>query len=140
MTFFIASNVVAYHRTPMPSDEATEELFVSLRDTMSSTPEIAKLSNAEKQQMHDWLVYMGGFVLATYLEATNTNDKETLDNAKLIAGYSTQIVLGIDIVKITISDTGLTVSGGGIAKFQDLDLIPDTYSTARIFGDQILAE
>src|SRR5688500_6851255 len=57
MTFFIASNVVAYLRTPMPSDEATEELFVSLRDTMSGTPEIAKLTNAEKQQMYDWLVY-----------------------------------------------------------------------------------
>lgn len=115
MTFFIASNVVAYHRTPMPSDEATEELFISLRDIMSTTPEIAKLTNAEKQQMHDWLVYMGGFVLATYLEATNTNDREALDNSKLIAGYSTQIVLGIDIGKINFSDSGFSFSGGGTA-------------------------
>ncbi len=111
MTFFIASNIVAYHRTPMPSDEATEALFVSLRDIMTSTPEIAKMTNAEKQQMHDWLVYMGGFSLASYLSAKETNDRQGLDNARELAGLSTQIVLGIDIATIKFTKDGLAASG-----------------------------
>ncbi len=56
MTLFIASNVVAYHNSEMPSDEATEEFYNSIRDVMAATPEIARLTNAEKQQTHDWLV------------------------------------------------------------------------------------
>lgn len=143
MTFFIASNVVAYHRTEMPSDEATENLFVSLRDLMSSTPEISKMTNAEKQQMHDWLVYMGGFVLAGYIEAQKTNDRESLDSFKQIAEQSTKIVLGIDISTLTITKNGLSVSSGGMADSflrQDLDLIPHADHATGIFGDQVLAE
>lgn len=115
MTFFIASNIVAYHRTEMPSDEATENLFVSLRDLMSSTPEISKMTNAEKQQMHDWLVYMGGFVLAGYLDAEQNNNREGLDNFRDIAAASTKIVLGVDVGSLKLTNKGLSVMGGGMA-------------------------
>ncbi len=123
MTFFIASNVTAYHRTPIPSDAATEELFVSLRDIMSGTPEIAKLTNAEKQQMHDWLVYMGGFVLAGYMDAQQNNNREGLNNFREIASASTKIVLGIDISTVKFTKDGLTSTGGGMAA----NLISDSY-------------
>jgi hypothetical protein len=111
MTFFIASNVVAYHRTPMPEDDVTEQIFVSLRDIMTSTPEIAKMTNAQKQQMHDWLVYMGGFILVSYVDANQKNDREALDNARLLAGYSMQIALGVDVSTLKITNEGLTMSG-----------------------------
>ncbi|MGB7207331.1 MAG: DUF6683 family protein [Pyrinomonadaceae bacterium] len=111
MTFFIASNVVAYHRTPMPEDDVTEQIFVSLRDIMVSTPEVAKMTNAEKHQMHDWLVYMGGFILLSYADATQKNDRQALDNARLLAGYSMQIALGVDVSTLTITNEGLTTSG-----------------------------
>lgn len=148
MTFFIASNVVAYHRTEMPSDEATENLFVSLRDLMSSTPEISKMTNAEKLQMHDWLVYMGGFVLAGYVEAKQTNNRDNLDNFRQIAEYSTKIVLGIDVSTLTINKTGLSVSGSmahntfrvKLSGSQNLDLIPHADHAAALFGDQILTK
>ena len=124
MTFFIASNVVAYHRTPLPSDEVTEKLFVSLRDIMSSTPEISRMTNAEKQQMHDWLVYMGGFVLAGYMDAEQNNDRASLDNFRDIARTSTKIVLGIDVSTITFTKDGLSSSGGGLADSR----IPEFFS------------
>ena len=38
MTFFIASNVVAYHQTEMPSDADTDKLFQSCGSDTSSTP------------------------------------------------------------------------------------------------------
>lgn len=118
MTFFIASNVVAYHRTDLPSDEMTEDLFITLRDLMISAPEMSKLTNTEKQQMHDWLVYMGGFVLAGYLDAKENNDAESLDNYRSIANASTKIVLGVDVSQLTFSSSGLTVSGGSVALMQ----------------------
>lgn len=117
MTFFIASNVVAYHRTPMPEDDATEQIFVSLRDIMTNTPDIAKMTNAQKQQMHDWLVYMGGFILLSYADATQKNDREALDNARLLAGYSMQIALGVDVSKLTITNEGLTMADGASSSY-----------------------
>jgi hypothetical protein len=95
MTLFIASNVVAYHNSEMPSDAETEELYNSIRGVMISTPEIARLTNAEKQQTHDWLVYMGGFVLAGHINAKNTNDLSSLADFKSIADQSMRLVLGI---------------------------------------------
>lgn len=65
MTFFIAANVVAYHQTEMPSDADTDKLFASLQAALAKIPAFAAMSNAEKQQVHDWLVYMGGFSLTT---------------------------------------------------------------------------
>ena len=111
MTFFIASNVVSYHRTEMPSEPATEKLFIALRDVMMSTPEIAKMTNAEKQQMHDWLVYMGGFILSSYLIAKQSNDRKAMDNSRLLASLSTKIVLGIDISTVKFTKDGLSAIG-----------------------------
>lgn len=99
MTFFVASNVVTYHAAPMPSDAVTEELYQRLRDAMAGSPEIARLTNTEKQQAHDWLVYMGGFVLAGYINAKNTNDRKSLGDFKLLANQSMKLVLGIEASK-----------------------------------------
>lgn len=95
MTFFIASNVVVYHNAEMPSEAVTEEFYNSIRGVMASTPEIARLTNAEKQQTHDWLVYMGGFVLLGHMNAKNTNDAASLADYKTIADQSMRLALGI---------------------------------------------
>lgn len=106
LTFFLASNVVVYHDLEMPSEDATEKMFVQLRDAMNTTPEIVKMTNAEKEQMHDWLVYMGGFVLLGYVKAKQDNDKKSLKDFREIAATSAKIV-GVDISKITITANGL---------------------------------
>jgi len=52
MTFFISVNVAAYHQTDIPSDEASESLYQSLRETMNGSNEFGRLSNPEKQRSH----------------------------------------------------------------------------------------
>jgi hypothetical protein len=52
-TFFIAANVMAYHQTDEPSDQATDTLIEQLEDVISSVPEFARMSDAEKQKMHE---------------------------------------------------------------------------------------
>ena len=105
LTFFLASNAVVYHDAEMPSDDATEKMFVQLRDAMSTTPEIAAMTNAQKEQMHDWLVYMGGFVLVGYAKAKQDNDAKTLKSFREIAVLSSKIV-GVDISRIRITSNG----------------------------------
>lgn len=106
LTFFLAINAMVYHGLGMPSDEETEKTFARLRDAMNSTPEIGRMTNAEKQQMHDWLVCMGGFVLAGYLEAKQNKDAETLASFREVAALASRIV-GVDITKVKLTANGL---------------------------------
>jgi hypothetical protein len=95
LTFFVASSIMAYNDSPEPSDAIVENFYNSLGDTMRVTPEFTQMSNTEKQQMHDWLVLMGGFILASHMDAKQRNDAEALKNSKLLAYYAFRI-LGID--------------------------------------------
>lgn len=100
-TFFIAANVMAYHQTDAPSDQATDALVGQLEDVISSVPEFARMSDAEKQKMHDWLVCMGGFSMMGYTDARQTNDKQGLGNYREFADYSMRLVLGIEVGKLS---------------------------------------
>ena len=111
MTFFIAANVAAYHQTDLPSDEAGEKLFRSLQGTMAGAPALARLSNAEKQQMHDWLVCMAGFVAAGYADAKQNGDTAGLKSLGELADYSMRLVLGVEVGKMRSAGNQLTVEG-----------------------------
>lgn len=115
MTFFIATNVAVYHQTDMPADEAGEQLFQSLQEAMASTAAFARLSNSEKQQMHDWLVCMAGFVMTGYADARQNGDKEGLRNFSQLADYSMRLVLGVDVGKLSVTGDKLTIAGDSTA-------------------------
>lgn len=122
LTFFIASNVIAYHQTEMPSDADTEKLFQSLQPLLAKVPAFASLSNSEKHQMHDWLVCMGGFALTNYMDAKQNGHTQGLATIKEFADYSMRLVLGIEAGKVNVSGSRLTVQS------------PASASTSRITG------
>lgn len=99
--FFIAANVAAYRQSEMPSDRATELLFGELQAVIAGAPEFARMSNAEKQKMHDWLVLMGGFTLAGYADARQTGDAASLNTYRELADNLLRLVLGIDASKLS---------------------------------------
>lgn len=99
-TFFIAANVAAYSQSEMPSDAATELLFGELRTVIAGAPEFARMSGAEKQKMHDWLVMMGGFTLAGYADARQTGDAASLNTYRALADNLLRLVLGIEASKL----------------------------------------
>lgn len=115
MTFFISTNVAAFHRTELPPDAATEELYRSLQRTMSQSPAFAQLADAEKQRMHDWLVCMAGFVLTGYAEARQANDRANLKTFADLADYSMRLVLGVEAGNVSLNGDGLSVEGSGAA-------------------------
>lgn len=110
MTFFIAANVAAYHQTELPSDADTDKLFASLQQAMAQVPAFAAMANAEKQQLHDWLVYMGGFSLTNYTDAKQNRDAQGLATIKDFADYSMRIALGVEGAKVSLAGSRLNVS------------------------------
>ena len=111
MSFFIAANVAAYHQAELPADAATEKLFQSLQETMAGVPAFARLSNPEKQQLHDWLVCMAGFVLTGYTEAKQSGDRESLKSFGELADYSMRLVLGVEVGKLSFAGDELAIKG-----------------------------
>lgn len=116
MTFFIAVNVAAYHQTDLPSDEAGEKLFQSLRETMAGVPVLTQLSNAEKQRTYDWLVIMAGFVATGYADAKQNGDAAGLKSFGELADYSMRLVLGVEVGKLSFTGNGLTAEGDAAAR------------------------
>ncbi|HEX6624919.1 MAG TPA: lipocalin family protein [Pyrinomonadaceae bacterium] len=115
MAFFIAANVAAYHQAELPADAATDKLFQSLQETMAGVPAFARLSNPEKQQLHDWLVCMAGFVLTGYTEAKQSGDRESLKSFGELADYSMRLVLGVEVGKLSFAGDELAIKGEGPA-------------------------
>lgn len=111
MTFFISANVAAYHRADTPTDAATDNLYKSLQETMAGAPGFARLSNAQKQQTHDWLVCLGGFVLAGYADAKQSGDGEALKSFGELADYSMRLVLGVEVGKLSFVGNDLSTGG-----------------------------
>lgn len=109
LTFFISSNVMTYYQTDPPSDQATEELFKELQTVISNVPAFAQMNDSEKQKMHDWLVCMGGFAMANYMDAKQSGNNSALANIKTFADYSLRLVLGVEAEKLKLSANGLTV-------------------------------
>ncbi|HEX5874697.1 MAG TPA: DUF6683 family protein [Pyrinomonadaceae bacterium] len=138
MTFFIASNVVTYHQTEMPADADTDKLFQSLENAMTNIPAFASMSNAEKHRMHDWLVCMGGFALTNYMDAKQNGNAEGLATIKDFAGYSMQLVLGIEPGKLKLSGSRLIVQGspggGGAGTVNNLVVGAWTNASAGTYG------
>lgn len=112
MTFFISTNVAAFHGTELPSDAATDELYRSLQGAMARSPAFAQMTDAEKQRMHDWLVCMAGFVLAGYADAKQSADRANLKNFGELADYSMRLVLGVEAGKVSLKGSRLSVESG----------------------------
>jgi hypothetical protein len=109
-TFFIGSASMAYHNDPEPSDAALDKLWDGLDTVFDETPDYAKLTDREKQEMYDTIVAFSGLILATYMEGKNSNNTETLQTARLLAGTMIQLILKTDPEKLRFGKDGLTMS------------------------------
>ena len=104
LTFFLAATSMAYHQTDAPSDRVTDALVEVLQQELSASPEFKSMTNLQKQQMHDWLVVAGGFVLAGYLDAVKTSDEKELADYKQVANECFKLVLGTGIEKFNLAE------------------------------------
>lgn len=94
LTFFISTNAMVFHDAPEPPDAVTEEMFQNVEKLIESSPSFAKITDPDKQQMHDWLVMMAGFALINYQDNKKSNNAEGLRNIGEFANLATKVVLG----------------------------------------------
>lgn len=109
MTFLLATSVTVFNDAPEPSDEITEKLFRGLNAMLDSTPEMANAPARDKEFLYDTYISFGGMVLAGYIEAKQSNNKELLDQFRQIAGGLVQGIFGIDPTKFRFDPQGLQI-------------------------------
>ena len=108
-TFFIASTVTVYRNDPEPSDQAIDKLWDGMSGALTESPEMANLSDAEKQQLYDMLVAFSGFVLAGYMESKTSGDADTLKVFQTLSGELIRTVLKTDPATLRFSKDGLDI-------------------------------
>lgn len=111
LTFFMTSASMAYHQAGEPPEAVTNALFEVMQQQMSASPEFKKMTDLEKQKMHDWLVVSGGFVLTGYLDAAQKGDQKQLVDYKELADALFKTVMGTSVEKFNLASVDAT-SGG----------------------------
>ncbi len=110
LAFFMAASSMAYHQTGEPAESVTDALVEILQQEMSAAKDFTSMTDFEKQQMHDWLVVTGGFVLAGYLDGVETNDRKELAEYKQLADEFFKLVLGTSVEKFNLAGISATSS------------------------------
>ena len=108
-TFFMASTVTVYRDDPEPSDQAIDKLWDGMSGALTESPEMSRLSDAEKQQLYDMLVAFSGFVLAGYMEAKTSGDADTLKVFQALSGELIRTVLQTEPGTLRFTKDGLDI-------------------------------
>ena len=109
-TFFVAATVTTYHNDPEPSDQAIDQLWDGLNESLNGLPEMSKLTDAEKQEMYEMLVACGGLVLAGHMLSKEGGDASSAAVYKQLAGELIRSVLQMDPDKVRFNSAGLNIA------------------------------
>jgi hypothetical protein len=96
LAFFMLSNLVVANDSAEPSDATSQAVFQAFNLTVDETPELAKATNKEKQQLYEALVGFTALPLAIYTDAKERGDAQQLAQAQELARNLLQLVLKID--------------------------------------------
>jgi hypothetical protein len=96
LTFFMLSNLVVANDGAEPSEATSQALFQVFNLTVDSTPELAKASNKDKQQLYDALIGFTALPLAIATDAKERGDAKQLAQAQELARNLLQLVLKLD--------------------------------------------
>ena len=92
MTFFIVAMSTVYNDSE-PNDETVKAIYEAVNQTIDGVPDFAKASNKEKTTINDMLVGFSALPLATYVQAKQNADAESLKTAQALAGAMIKLVL-----------------------------------------------
>jgi hypothetical protein len=104
LTFFTVTAMTAYHNAEAPTDEAANTYFQVMNVVLDEIPELATVTNKDKQAFNDMLIGFSGMVLAVYTEGKQNNDAATLATSKKLAGMLIEMVLKTDPENLRIEN------------------------------------
>lgn len=92
LTFFTVAAMTVYHDAGEPTEEAVNTHFKILNSALDEVPELATLSNKDKQGFNNVMIGFGGILLAGYTEGKQNGNAETLAGYKKLAGMLIEMV------------------------------------------------
>lgn len=96
LAFFLISNLVVATDSPEPSDETSQRLFEALSLSLDASPEMAKATAKDKQQLYEMLIGFAGLPLAIYTSAKESGDAAQVAQARELAAKLIELVLKVD--------------------------------------------
>ena len=102
LAFFLISNLVVATGSEEPSDETSQALFQAMSLALDASPEMAKASAKDKQQLYDLLIGFTGLPLAIYTEANERGDAAQMKQAQDLAAKLIELVLKVDAKSVKL--------------------------------------
>ncbi len=96
LAFFVASNLTVYHDVAEPSEDAMQQLYNALNESIDESDDFSRTSDKDKQTIHDALIGFAALPLATYMEGKQTQNRQTQKTARLLAGEMIRSVMKMD--------------------------------------------
>jgi len=78
----------------------TEALFTAMNEAIDDSPDFAKVSNKEKQQLYEMLITFTGLSLALASQAEETKDEAMAAQARELATQLLKLVLKVDAAQV----------------------------------------
>jgi hypothetical protein len=110
LTFFLASCVTVHNDAPEPSDQAIDNLYDALSDSLIEDEQFAASTDREKQEMSETMIYIGGLVLGGYTIGKQGDDADTVEAFQKLAGISLSSLTKLDPDKMSFNKQGLIVN------------------------------
>jgi hypothetical protein len=109
LSYFLAQNATLYRGKPDPKDEQFLELRETVAAAMGQSGGFAKMTDRQKQETYEMLVSYTGLVYATYLDAKQRGDKDTMKTMRELAGLNLKSITHIEPERINFTDQGFTI-------------------------------
>lgn len=92
--------------TPTPYQERA--VFLQFRESLAKNPGIAKMTDAQKQEMTELLAITLGLNLRQYLEAVNREDDQAMAAARAQAAANLEKLFGFPVERLKINESGFS--------------------------------
>jgi len=109
LSYFLAQNATVYRGKPDPKDEQFLELRETVVAAMGQSGAFAKMTDRQKQEMHEMLVSYTGLVYLTYQDAKKRGDAENVKAMRELAGLNLKSITHIDPERINFTEQGFTI-------------------------------
>lgn len=100
-------SLVSKKRTEMVTMYQERAVYQQFRTILGGNPEIAKLTDAQKQEATELLAIMYGVNLAAYLKGIDASDDKLIGEAQMLAEQGLEKLLGTTFANIRITNNGL---------------------------------
>jgi len=109
MAFFIGASYLVYNQGRSPDDKGLDLVAGALQRTLD-TPEMGRVSAADKQRFYELMVGLGTYLAVAYQQAASKGDKAQAAELRDAAGAALKGFLKIDPDKVRITAAGLELA------------------------------